>query len=324
MNPSRAVLLLATLVASVVPFGAHAQQYPNRPVRMIVPDAPGGSPDQLGRLVAQKLSDALGQQVFVDNKPGAAGVLATDAGAKSAPDGYTVVMTTTAIYAILPYLNKSLPYDPVKDFVPISRLATASNVLVVNASLPVKSVADLVQLAKSKPGELNYASAGVGSPAHLAGEMLNLLAGIKLVHIPYKGSAPALLDVIAGSAQMMITSPLAAGAHMASGRVRAIASSGAERNPVLPDLPTIAETIPGYEIAQSWGLAVPAGTPPAIVAKLSEAIVKVMHDPDTIRRVEATGLVPAGDSPEAFASFMAKERERLGAVIAKSGIVMTE
>jgi tripartite-type tricarboxylate transporter receptor subunit TctC len=324
MNPSRAVLLLATLVAFVVPFGAHAQPYPNRPVRMIVPDAPGGSPDQLGRLVAQKLSDALGQQVFVDNKPGAAGVLATDAGAKSAPDGYTLVMTTTAIYAILPYLNKSLPYDPVKDFVPISRLATASNVLVVNASLPVKSVADLVQLAKSKPGELNYASAGVGSPAHLAGEMLNLLAGIKLVHIPYKGSAPALLDVIAGSAQMMITSPLAAGAHMASGRVRAIASSGAERNPVLPDLPTIAETIPGYEISQSWGLAVPAGTPPAIVAKLSEAIVKVMHDPDTIRRVEATGLVPAGDSPEAFATFMAKERERLGAVIAKSGIVMTQ
>jgi tripartite-type tricarboxylate transporter receptor subunit TctC len=291
---------------------------------MIVPDAPGGSPDQLGRLVAQKLSEELGQPVFVDNKPGAAGVLATEAGAKSAPDGYTVTMVTTAIYAILPYLNKNLPYDAVKDFIPVSRLASSSNVLVVNASLPVKSVADLVQLAKSEPGVLNYASAGVGSPAHLAGEMLNLLAGIKLVHIPYKGSAPALMDVIGGTAQMMITSPLSASAHMKSGRVRALATTGKERNPALPDLPTIGETIPGYEISQSWGLAVPAGTPPAIVARLSEAIQKVMHDPDTVHRVEVTGLVAAGDSPTAFASFIAQERERLSSVIAKSGIVMTQ
>ncbi len=324
MTASRVLLLLAAVAAVAVPMGAQGQVFPDRAIRMIVPDAPGGSPDQLGRLVAQKLTDTLGQTVFIDNKPGAAGVLAMEAGAKSAPDGYTLVMTTTAIYAIIPYLNKSLPYDPIKDFIPISRLATASNVLVVNASLPVKSVADLVQLAKSKPGVLNYASAGVGSPAHLAGEMLNLLAGIKVVHIPYKGSAPALMDVIAGNAQMMITSPLAAGAHMTSGRVRAIATSGAERNPVLPDLPTIGETVAGYEISQSWGLAVPAGTSPAVVSRLSEAIIKVMHDPDTVRRVQATGLVPAGDSPEAFSAFMAKERERLGAVISKSGIVMTD
>jgi tripartite-type tricarboxylate transporter receptor subunit TctC len=324
MTASRALLLLAVVAAIALPSGARGQAYPDHPIRMIVPDAPGGSPDQLGRLVAQKLSDVLGQPVFVDNKAGAAGVLATDAGAKAAPDGYTITMTTTAIYAILPYLNKNLPYDPVKDFIPISRIATSSNVLVVNASLPVKSVAELVQLAKAKPGTINYASAGVGSPAHLAGEMLNQLAGIKLVHIPYKGAAPALLDVIAGNAQMMITSPLSAGGHIKTGRVRALATTGAERNPVMPDLPTIAETIPGYEISQSWGLAVPAGTPPAIVAKLSEAIIKVMHDPDTVRRVQATGLVLAGDSPEAFSAFMAKERERLGAVIAKSGIVMTE
>jgi tripartite-type tricarboxylate transporter receptor subunit TctC len=324
MTASRVLLLLAAVAAVATPLGAQGQAYPDRPIRMIIPDAPGGSPDQLGRLVAQKLADALGQPVFVDNKAGAAGVLATEAGAKAAPDGYTLTMTTTAIYAILPSLNKNLPYDPVKDFIPVSRLATASNVLVVNASLPVNSVAELVQLAKSKPGTLNYASAGVGSPAHLAGEMLNLLAGIKLVHIPYKGSAPALLDVIAGNAQMMITSPLSAGGHIKTGRVKALATTGAERNPVLPDLPTIGETIPGYEISQSWGLAVPAGTPPAIVAKLSTAIIKVMHDPDTVHRVQVTGLVPVGDSPEAFAAFMAKERERLSAVISKSGIVMTE
>jgi tripartite-type tricarboxylate transporter receptor subunit TctC len=323
MTASRVLLLLAAVAAVALPVAAHGEGYPERAIRMIVPDAPGGSPDQIGRLVAQKLSDALGQAVIVDNKPGAAGVLAMDAAAKSPPDGYTLAMTTTAIYAILPYLNKHLPYDPVKDFIPLSRLASASNVLVVNASLPVKSVGDLVKLAKSKPGVMNYASAGVGSPAHLAGEMLNLLAGIKLVHVPYKGSAPALLDVISGNAQMMITSPLSAAAHMKSGRVRALATTGAERNPVLPDLPTIAETIPGYEISQSWGLAVPAGTPPAVVAKLSDAIVKVMHDPDTVSRVQATGVVAVGDSPEQFAAFMAKERERLGSVIAKSGIVMT-
>jgi tripartite-type tricarboxylate transporter receptor subunit TctC len=324
MSALHVLRVLAAMAVFALPLTVHGQPYPNRPVRMIVPDAPGGSPDQLGRLVAQKLSEELGQPVFVDNKPGAAGVLATEAGAKSAPDGYTVTMVTTAIYAILPYLNKNLPYDAVKDFIPVSRLASSSNVLVVNASLPVKSVADLVQLAKSEPGVLNYASAGVGSPAHLAGEMLNLLAGIKLVHIPYKGSAPALMDVIGGTAQMMITSPLSASAHMKSGRVRALATTGKERNPALPDLPTIGETIPGYEISQSWGLAVPAGTPPAIVARLSEAIQKVMHDPDTVHRVEVTGLVAAGDSPTAFASFIAQERERLSSVIAKSGIVMTQ
>ena len=160
--------------------------------------------------------------------------------AKAAPDGYTLLLTTTAIYAILPNLRKDLPYDPVKDFVPISRIATASNVLVVNNALPAKNIAELVKLAKEKPGALNYASAGVGTPAHLAGEMLNLLADIKVVHVPYKGAAPALTDVIAGNAQYIITSPIAAGAHMTGGRVRALATTGAERNPSLPDLPTIA------------------------------------------------------------------------------------
>ena len=215
-----------------------AQAYPAKPVRLIVADAAGGAPDQLARILAQKLSESLGQQVIVDNRPGAAGVLGADIAAKAPADGYTLLLTTTAIYAILPNLKKNLPYDPVRDFVPISRIATASNVLVVNVALPAKSVAELVQLAKSKPGALNYASAGIGSPAHLAGEMLNLLAGIKLTHVPYKGAAPALLDVIAGNAQLIITSPIAAGAHMSGGRVRALATTGTERNPSLPDLPT--------------------------------------------------------------------------------------
>ena len=244
--------------------------------------------------------------------------------AKAAPDGYTLLLTTTAIYAILPNLRKDLPYDPVKDFVPISRIATASNVLVVNNALPAKNIAELVKLAKEKPGALNYASAGVGTPAHLAGEMLNLLADIKVVHVPYKGAAPALTDVIAGNAQYIITSPIAAGAHMTGGRVRALATTGAERNPSLPDLPTIAETVPGYEITQTWGIVVPTGTPPEVASRLNAEIVKVMSQSDTKEKVAATGATPVGDSPAAFEAYMAKERQRLGEVITKRNIVLTD
>ena len=203
-----ALLLVAFALGAV---GASAQPYPNRPIKLIVADSAGGAPDQLARLVAQKLSDSLGQPVVVDNRAGAGGVLGAEMVAKSAPDGYTLLLTTTAIYAILPNLRKNLPYDPVKDFLPISRIATASNVLVVNNQLPAKNIAELIKLAKEKPGTLNYASAGVGTPAHLAGEMLNLLADITVVHVPYKGAAPALMDVIAGNAQYIITSPIAAG-----------------------------------------------------------------------------------------------------------------
>ena len=319
---NRTVLLL--VASALCALGVSAQTYPNRPIKLIVADSAGGAPDQLGRLVAQKLSNSLGQQVVVDNRAGAGGALGAELVAKSAPDGYTLLLTTTAIYAILPNLRKNLPYDPVKDFVPISRIATASNVLVVNNELPAKNIAELVKLAKEKPGALNYASAGVGTPAHLAGEMLNLLADIKVVHVPYKGAAPALTDVIAGNAQYIITSPIAAGAHMTGGRVRALATTGAERNPSLPELPTIAETVPGYEITQTWGIVAPAGTPPEIVSKLSAEIVKVMNQPDVKERVLATGATPAGDSPAAFEAFMAKERQRLGDVIAKRGIVLTD
>jgi len=320
----RSLLHVVALVFLVAGAQAGAQGFPMKPIRLIVPDATGGSPDQLSRLLAQKLSESIGQQVVVDNRAGAAGVLAADMAAKAPADGYTLLLTTTSIYAILPNLRKNLPYDPVRDFVPISRLATASNVLVVSVSLPAKSVAELVRLAKSRPGAINYASAGVGSPAHLAGEMLNLLAGIKLTHIPYKGAAPALLDVIAGNAQLILTSPIAAGAHMHAGRVRALATTGTERNPSLPDLPTIAETVPGYEISQSWGVVAPAGTPQQIIKRLNDEIVKTMKLPDVKDRVQNTGAAPAGDSAAAFEAFIARERQRLGDVITKTGIVLTD
>ena len=316
-------VLLAPLLLICTPF-AHAQAYPSKPIRLIVPDAPGGSPDQLSRLLAQKMSESIGQQVVVENRPGAAGVLAAETAARSPADGYTLLLTTTSIYAIIPNLRKNLSYDPDRDFEPVSRIATASNVMVINTTLPAKSVAELVQLAKDKPGTLNYASAGVGSPAHLAGEMLNLLADVKLTHIPYKGAGPALLDLIAGNAQVMITSPIAAGAHMGAGRVRALGTTGSERNPALPDLPTVADSVPGYDISQSWGIAVPAGTPPEIVRRLNAEITKAMSLPDVKERVLKTGAVPIGDDAAAFRTFMARERQRLGDVITKTGIVLTD
>jgi tripartite-type tricarboxylate transporter receptor subunit TctC len=320
----RRFLHLLPLVLLAAGPHAAAQAFPTRPIRLIVADAAGGAPDQLARILAQKLSEALGQQVIVDNKPGAGGALGAEMAARAPADGYTVLMTTTAIYAILPNLKKNLAFDPVRDFASLSRIATASNVVVVNSALPATSVGELVQLARSKPGVLNYASAGIGTPAHLAGEMLNQLAGIKLTHIPYKGAAPALLDVIAGNAQLIITSPIAAGGHIAEGRVRALATSGTERNPTLPQLPTVAEAVPGYEITQTWGLVAPAGTPAPVLQRLTDEVVRAMNSPDVKERVAKTGAVPGTDAGAAFDAFMARERQRLGDVVTRSGIVLNE
>jgi tripartite-type tricarboxylate transporter receptor subunit TctC len=315
---------IAFLILVALSGSALAQAWPARPVRLIVADAVGGAPDQLARILSAKLAEGFNQQVIVDNRPGAGGALGADLAAKSSADGYTLLLSTSAIWAILPSLKKDLPYDPVRDFAPISRLATTSNVLVVSVSLPAKSMAELVQLAKSKPGAINYASAGVGTPAHLAGEMLNLLAGIKMTHIPYKGAAPGLLDVIAGNAQLIITSPIAAGAHMNAGRVRALATTGTERNPSLPTLPPIADTVPGYEITQSWGIVAPARTPQPVLQRVNEEVVRAMNAADVKERVLKMGAVPAGDSPQAFEAFMARERQRLAEVITKSGIVLAD
>ena len=325
MTPARRLFLLSLLLAMVAasPHAA-AQAFPAKPIRLIVADAAGGAPDQLARIVAQKMSEGLGQQVIVDNKPGAGGALGAEIAARAPADGYTLLVTTTAIYAILPNLKKNLPFDPVRDFASLSRIATASNVLVVNQALPAASVGELVQLARGKPGVLNYASAGIGTPAHLAGEMLNQLAGIKLTHIPYKGAAPALLDVIAGNAQLIITSPIAAGPHLNEGRVRALATTGTERNPSLAQLPTVADAVPGYEITQSWGIVAPAGTPAPLLKLLTDEVVRVMSSPDVKERVVKTGAVPGTDAGSAFDAFMARERQRLGDVVTRSGIVLAE
>jgi tripartite-type tricarboxylate transporter receptor subunit TctC len=310
-------MMLAVSMPSLV----HAQAFPTRTLKLIVPDAPGGSPDMLGRVIADKMGASLGQTVVVENKPGAAGLVAAEAAARSAADGYTMFMSTTSVWAILPNVRKNLPYDP-DGFLPLTRVANASNVMVVNPSLPVRSVAELVALVKEKPGTVNYASAGVATPAHLAGEMFNLLGGVRMTHVPYRGAGPALLDVIAGQVQLIITSPIAAGGHIRNGKVTALATTGPQRNPGLPDLPTIADTLPGYEITQSWGLTVPVGTPPDIVKRLYDEVVKALQHPDVRQRISGTGAVPVIETPEAFGAFIKAERARLGDVITRTGVVL--
>ena len=327
MKFRRKTLIAAAVLGSALlslPMTTAAQNYPSKPVRLIVPDAAGGSPDILGRILAQKLSESLGQQVIVDNRPGAAGLLAAELAARAAPDGYTLFMSTTSVWAILPSVKKNLPYDAANGFMPITRIASASNVMVINPSLPANSVADLVKLIKASPGTINYASAGIATPAHLAGEMLNLLADIKMTHVPYRGAGPALLDVIAGSVQVIITSPIAAGGHIKNGKVRALATTGPQRNPGLPDLPTVSDSVPGYDISQSWGITVPVGTPATIVKTLHTEIVKAINLMDVRERIVATGAVPVTESPEQFGAFMVAERKRLGEVISKTGIVLTD
>ena len=311
----------AWMIAALLTTGlAQAQGYPHKPIRMIVASAPGGAPDILARAVAQKLTEGLGQQVVVDNRAGASGLIGAEMAANAAADGYTLFLGTTTLYAILPNLKKNLPYDIRRDFASITQIASASNVLVVNPSVPAKSVAELLAYAKARPGALNYASAGRGTPAHLAGEMLNVNGGIRMTHVPYKGAGPALLDVIAGQVQLIITSPIAAGAHMNSGRVRALATTGTERNPALPDLPTVAETVPGYAITQWWGLSAPAKTPRLVMNRLHAEAVKAIKHPEVRERISRAGAVPAGGTAQAFDAFIAAEQQRLGEVIRKARI----
>jgi len=313
------------MVAALFAAGlAQAQGYPNKPIRMIVASAPGGAPDILGRAIAQKMSDSLGQQVVVDNRAGASGLIGAEMAAKATPDGYTLFLGTTTLYAILPNLKKNLPYDIQRDFVSVTQIAGASNVLVVNASVAAKSVAELLQIAKTKPGALNYASAGRGTPAHLAGEMVNVLANVSMTHVPYKGAGPALIDVIAGQVQLIITSPIAAGPHINSGKVRALATTGAKRNPALPDLPTVADTLPGYEITQWWGLSLPAKTPRAVSGRLQSEAVKAVNLPDVRERIIRTGAEPVGGTPQAFDALIAAEQRRLGDVIRKAKITLED
>ncbi|HXF65701.1 MAG TPA: tripartite tricarboxylate transporter substrate binding protein [Burkholderiales bacterium] len=312
-------LIAAALIASG---GAHAQQkYPVKPVRLVLPFAAGSAVDVLARLYAQRMSESWGQQVLVDNRTGANGIIGTEIAAKAPPDGYTVGMGNIATLAINPGLYQKLPYEVQRDFAPVSLAATISNCLVVHPSLPVKSVKELVALAKRRPGALNYASGGVGSAQHIPMELLKAMTGINIVHIAYKGLTPAFNDVLAGQVPMMVSGVVTALPHHRSGRLRILATTGTRRTSATPEIPTVAESgLPGYE-ADSWtGFLVPKGTPPDIVSRLNAEVVRVSQLPDTRERLVAVGFEVVGSTPEAFAALIRNDTARLGKVIRDAGI----
>ncbi len=322
MNTLRALLLMAVglPVAMLAPTShAAAQEYPTRPVRVIIPFPPGGSNDVVGRLIGAHLGERLGKQVIIDNRSGAGGVIGTEAVAKSPPDGYTLLMISLA-HAVNPWLYK-LTYDPIKDFAPIGLLAKGPNVLVVHPSLPVKSVKELITLAKQKPGDLQYASAGIGSFQHLGGELFKLTAGVDLLHVPFKGGGPAMIDVVGGHTKVMFSSMVQTVPQIKSGKLRALATGGLERSPVLPDLPTIAEAgVPGYEAVNWWGLVAPAGTAQAIIDKLNREIEVVQKSPEVQKQFANEGAEPVGMKPADFGGFMASEMNKWEKVVKQGGI----
>ena len=298
-----------------------AQSYPTKAIRMIVPYPPGGGTDIVGRMVAQKLSESLGQQVVVDNRGGATGSIGAELAAKAAPDGYTVLMGNIAPNAINVSLQPKLQYDPVADFAPVTLVAITPNILVVHPSLQVKTVRDLIAVARARPGVLNYPSAGVGSSSHLAGELLAILAGVKMVHVPYKGGGPAMIDTISGQMHLMFATMPAAMPHVKAERVRAVAVTTAQRSQTLPQLPTIAESgIKGYEASTWYGVLVSAKTPRAIVDRLHHETVRILAVPETRARLAAQGFEPVGGTPGEFAAYIKSEIEKWGNVIRAAGI----
>jgi tripartite-type tricarboxylate transporter receptor subunit TctC len=297
--------------------------YPDRPIHLIVPFAPGGGNDTIARLVGDGLAKELGQPVVVDNRPGAGGIVGAEAAARAPADGYTLFLGGVGSHAINPNLHANLPYDPIKDFAPISLVASAPLILVVHPSVPAHSVRELIALAKAQPGKLNYASNGNGSSSHLAAVMFASMTGVDMVHVPYKGLAPALTDLLSGQVQLMFSSVVAILPHVKAGKLRALAVSSRERLSLLPDLPTIAEAgVPGYQSSSWYGILAPAGTPPDVVAKLNAALVKVVGAPEVRSALAKEGADPAGNSVEAFGAFIAAEKQRLGELIRHAKVPM--
>ena len=312
-------LVFAVLVFAAT--AAIAQPYPSKPTRMIVPYPPGGSADILARAIGAKVGEGLGQPVVIDNRPGAGTIIGTEATAKSAPDGYTFMLGTVSSHAINPALNPKLPFDPVKDFTPLALVASIPFAMIVHPSVPAKSVQEFVALAKARPGQINYSSAGNGTSNHLAGELLKSMAGIDLVHVPYKGSAPALNDLIAGQVSLMFDLVLTAAPHIKSGAARGLAVTGAKRSAVLPELPTVAETgLPGYEVSAWFGIFAPAGLPQPVARRLNAELVKVMREPDLKQRLASLGADPLTSTPEEFSAYLRSEIEKWAKVVKASGM----
>ena len=316
---SRSAILLAAVLA---PCGAAlGQAYPAKAIRMVVGFPPGGGTDIVGRIIAQKLSDAVGQQVVVDNRGGASGQLAAEIVAKSAPDGYTIMMVHIAAIAILPSLVSKLPYDAQKDFAPISLAAIGPNLLVVHPSVPAHTVKELIALAKAHPGQLQYASPGAGTVQHLAGELFKLQAKVDILHVPYKGSGQSIVDLIAGQVHMDFDAIPPVINYVRQGKLRAIAVTSAKRSQQLPDIPTIEESgVPGFDMSTWWGLVAPAAVGKDVVGKLAGETVKLLKQPDVREKIAFVGADPVGNSPEEFAAFIRSETEKYARIVKAANI----
>jgi tripartite-type tricarboxylate transporter receptor subunit TctC len=315
-------VLGAVLSLSALSTGAQAQSYPNRPVKLIVPFAPGGFTDVVARVVGQKLSASMGQQFVIENRPGAGSTIGTDFVAKSTPDGYTLVMVSTT-HVISPWLYKSVPYDPINSFVAISKLVDSPYVLLVNSKVPANNVKEFIALAKAHPDSIRYASSGNGSSQHLMGGLFAAMTGVKIQHVPYKGSSMAAQDLVGGIVESSFAGVTNAMAHVPSGKLKALAVTTARRSPLLPDVPTLSEEgVPGYDASVWLALLAPAGTPKEIVNKLNSEIGKVMVAPDAAKAFAAVGVEVSFSTPEEMTQYMVQERERWGKVVKEAGITM--
>ena len=310
----------ATLAVAFAPLAFAQSTYPTRPIRLIVPFPPAGTTDILARAVAQKLSETWGQQVVVENHPGAGGNIGSDIVAKASPDGYTLLMGTVGTHAINPSLYSKMPYDHVKDFVPVILVAGVPNVLVVNPSLPVKSVRELIDYAKANPGKLNFASSGNGTSIHLSGELFKTMTGVQMTHVPYKGSSPALTDLMGGQVQLMFDNLPSSLSFIKAGKLRALAVTSSERSATLPELPTLAESgLPGFEASSWFGVLAPAGTPKDIVDKINGAVAAWLATPEAKEKLLSQGALVAGGTPEAFTKHIAAETAKWAKVVKASG-----
>ncbi|HTD89111.1 MAG TPA: tripartite tricarboxylate transporter substrate binding protein [Burkholderiales bacterium] len=311
-------------VATGAAFGtlatAQTSGYPNRPIRMIAPSSAGGPVDVIARAISASLSEVLGQQIVIDNRAGAAGLIGAEIVAKSTPDGYTLLMGFSGPLAIVPHLVKSVPYDTNKDFAPITLAASAPYVLLVHPSLPVKSVKDLIDLAKSQPGKLLYASGGTGVGIHMAGELFNLAAGVKIIHVPYKGAGPGMTALLAGEVNMMFNGLSAALPQVKAGRLRALAVGGDKRSALLPELPTVAESGLQFNTSGWYGVLGPAGLPRALVTRLRNDTLRALAAPDTKERLSALAVEVIGSTPEAFATQLRQEYAQWGKVVKAAGL----
>jgi tripartite-type tricarboxylate transporter receptor subunit TctC len=314
-----AITLAAISLVFSCPATAQVRTYPEKPIRLVVASAPAGTPDILARIVAQRIGESTRQAIFIDNRAGAGGIIGTEAVAKAPADGYTVLFAHLGTFAVNPALYPKLPYDVLKDFQPVSLVAKVPNMLVVNASVPATSVKDLIALARAKPGELNYSSAGSGSIAHLSVEYFKLLTKLDLQHIPYKGTAPGLTGIIAGEAALTITGLPATIPLIKSGKLRALGVSTAQRLRQYPDIPTIAESVAGYEVTQWYGLAVPIATPKNIVGRLNQETSKALQTPELRERFEVEAADPVSSTPEQFHRFIEAEILRWAPVVKASG-----